>query len=401
MTAAPRGTREVPREIWVMIAAALVIALGYGLIAPVLPQFARSFDVTFAAASAIVTAFALVRLVFAPAGGALVTRFGERRIYLIGLAIVAVSTGATAFASSYWYLLIVRGLGGIGSVMFTVASMGLLARLSPPHLRGRVSSLYGTAFLLGNIGGPVLGSLMSGAGYQLPFVLYSLALLVATLVVAVFLRTEPTRARSGMDAPPMTFGEAWRDSAYRAVLVSSFAHGWANFGVRVALVPLMAAAVPTLGAAWAGIALTSFAVGNALAQQFTGRLVDATGRRRVLMAGLGFSGVTTLGFGWAESLPWFLGLSVLAGMGAAFIAPSQQAILSDILGRERRGGQALAGASMASDLGSVGGTLLAGVVADAAGFGWAFTLTGLVLLVSIVPWLRARETSPVERPSAG
>ena len=36
---------KVPREIWVLVVAAFIIALGYGLIAPLLPQFIVSFDV--------------------------------------------------------------------------------------------------------------------------------------------------------------------------------------------------------------------------------------------------------------------------------------------------------------------------------------------------------------------
>ena len=71
-------TRQpIPVEIWVLVAAAFLIALGFGIVAPVLPQFARSFDVGVMAASAIVSIFAFVRLVFAPAGGALISRFGE------------------------------------------------------------------------------------------------------------------------------------------------------------------------------------------------------------------------------------------------------------------------------------------------------------------------------------
>ena len=50
------------------------------------------------AASAIVTVFALARMVFAPGGGWLIQRFGERRTYLAGLLIVALSTGDVAFA---------------------------------------------------------------------------------------------------------------------------------------------------------------------------------------------------------------------------------------------------------------------------------------------------------------
>ncbi|MBE7161872.1 MAG: MFS transporter, partial [Williamsia herbipolensis] len=46
--------RAIPREIWVLLSANVVIALGYGLIAPALPAFARSFDVGVGAASVIV-----------------------------------------------------------------------------------------------------------------------------------------------------------------------------------------------------------------------------------------------------------------------------------------------------------------------------------------------------------
>lgn len=388
------GLRAVPREIWVLVVAAFVIALGYGIIAPALPQFAASFDVGIAAASGIVTAFAVMRLLFAPAGGLLIQRLGERWVYLVGVLIVALSTGAVAFAGTYPQLLVFRGLGGIGSVMFTVSAMALLVRLAPPVMRGRVSALYATAFLLGNIGGPILGSALMPLGYRLIFTLYAVALLVAVAVVFVFLRQpDPPPTTPGGAAPAlMSFSEAFAHPAYRAALASSFANGWTNFGVRIALLPLMAAALPSLGAALAGVALTVFALGNAVAQQLTGRLVDARGRRPMVLAGLLVSGLATVTFGWATSPAWFLGLSLVAGAGAAFLGPAQQATVADVLGRERRGGSALSAVSMATDIGAIGGTLVVGAVADAAGFGWAFALSAAVMFVAIAPWLGAPET---------
>ena len=127
---------RLPVEIRVLAAAAFVIAIGYGLVAPALPAFARSFDVGFTAASAVVSAFALFRLAFAPVSGRLVGRIGELRTYLLGLGIVAVSTGACAFAAQYWQLLVFRSLGGIGSTMFTVSSVSMLVRLAPPAMGG-------------------------------------------------------------------------------------------------------------------------------------------------------------------------------------------------------------------------------------------------------------------------
>ena len=82
---APYEKPKVPREIWVMETAAFIIALGYGLIAPLLPQFVVSFDVSMAAAGLVVSIFAASRLIFAPVSGSLVDRVGSRRVYLVGL----------------------------------------------------------------------------------------------------------------------------------------------------------------------------------------------------------------------------------------------------------------------------------------------------------------------------
>ncbi|KTR93863.1 hypothetical protein SA13R_05210, partial [Rothia kristinae] len=102
----------MPQDLKVMIVAAFVIAVGYGLVAPVLPQFAASFGVGAAASGAVISAFALMRVAGAPAAGPLVTRLGERAVYLWGLGIVAGSSLATAFAPSYPLLLVLRGIGG-------------------------------------------------------------------------------------------------------------------------------------------------------------------------------------------------------------------------------------------------------------------------------------------------
>lgn len=403
MTAAPpihRPRERLAPELWVLIGSAFLIAIGFGLVAPVLPQFAKSFDVGIAAASAIVSVFALVRLAFAPAGGALINRFGERRTYLAGLGVVVFSSVLCGIAWDYPSLLLFRGIGGIGSVMFTVSSMGLLVRLAPPEQRGRTSSLYGSSFLVGNIAGPIVGSALSGLGLRMPFFIYAVLVGIALVVVMVFMRRDPAvTSDGGGQRPRMTLAEALASSGYKPLLLTGAATGWANFGVRVALLPLMAAAVPTIGVAAAGIALTLFAAGNALAQQFTGRLTDKLGRVPLLVFGLLFSAAATLPFGWSTTLVAFLGLSAVAGIGAAFVVPASQALLADIIGNDRIGGQALSTYSMAQDLGTIAGTLLAGVVAQVFGFGWAFASTGAVLLMAALPWcLRGRGLS---RPSAG
>jgi MFS family permease len=386
----------LPRDVKVMLAAAFLIALGFGLVAPVLPQFATTFDVGATAAAVIVSIFAFMRLVFAPAGGALIGRLGERSVYVAGLLIVAVSTAACAFAQDYVQLLVFRGLGGVGSVMFTVASMALVVRLAPPESRGRVSGAYASAFLIGSVLGPVVGGLLAGFGLRVPFLCYAAALVLAAIVVQTQLSHTPTSARSSGDrAPAMRFAEALGDGAYRSALVSSFANGWATFGVRTATVPLFAVAALGAGPGAAGLALAVFAAGNAAALTFSGRLADSLGRKPMLIAGLLVAGLATAAIGFTPHLGWFLAASAVAGAGSGLLGPAQQAAVADVIGNERSGGKVLAAYQMTSDIGAIAGPVLVGFLADQLGYSWAFGVTGGVLVVAAMCWSVTRE--PLKR----
>ncbi|OLT18065.1 arabinose ABC transporter permease [Serinicoccus sp. CUA-874] len=400
MSAATHERVRIPSEIWILVGASFVIAVGFGLVSPVLPGFARSFDVGATAATIVVSAFAFCRLVFAPAGGRLVQRLGERPVYLTGLLVVAVSSLATAFAQTYWQLLVFRGLGGLGSTMFTISAIALVVRLAPPSIRGRVSSLWGSSFIIGSMVGPVIGGLIAGWGMRVPFVVYAVALVLAALVVGVGLGGARLRPPPGeADRPVLTVREALGDRAYRAALACGVANGWANLGVRMAVIPLLAAAVRD--ETWvAGATLTTAALGTAVTLQVTGRLADRIGRRPLIIAGmttsavsLGMLGLSLLpGLGQASSLAVLLGLSLVSGVGAGFVNPAQQAALADIVGQERKGGTVLSTYQMATDVGVIVGPVLTGLVVDLVGFGTALATTGAVSLLGALVWLRAPET---------
>jgi MFS family permease len=402
--AAPVSER-IPREIWVLVGAAFLIAIGYGLLAPTLPIFVRSFDVGITAASFVISIFALSRLLFAPLSGRIVGRFGELPAFGCGLVIVALTTGACALAGEYWHLLALRAAGGVGSTMFTVGALSLLIRLAPAGMRGRASGMWATGFLLGNIAGPLVGGGLTAVSLRAPFLVYGAVLLVVACVGTLLLRggarmSVETAAAAG---PPARFREALRHPAYRAALTASFANGWSVFGVRVALVPLFVVEVLHQPEAWGGIALAVFAAGNAATLVVSGPLADRRGRRPPVLAGLVIAGVATAALGFVTPPPLFLAVSLVAGMGSGLVNPPMNAVVADVMGTRARGGTVLAGFQMAADLGAIVGPLLAGVLAETVGFAAAFAVTGAVTLLAFGFWLRAPETLPRSpaAPSAG
>lgn len=394
---------RIPREIWVLVGAAFLIAIGYGLVAPTLPVFVRSFDVGITAASLVISVFALSRLVFAPISGRFVGRFGELPTFSAGLLIVAVSTGACAFAAEYWHLLALRAFGGIGSTMFTVSALSLLIRLAPVRMRGRASGLWATGFLLGNIIGPLAGGGLAAISLRAPFLAYAGALVVVVGVGGLLLRgrtREPDEVATAV--APARFRDALAHRTYRAALAASFANGWAVFGVRVALVPLLVVEALGQPEAWGGIALAVFAAGNAATLVVAGPLADRRGRRPPVLAGLAVSAVATGVLGFVTSPLAFLAVSLVAGMGSGLVNPPLNAAVADVIGTRARGGSVLAGFQMAADLGAILGPVLAGVLAETVGFAAAFAVTGAVSFVALACWLRAPETLPgsASAPSA-
>ena len=68
----------------VIMVVVFVIMLGFGIVAPILPLFARSFGVSYGAAGLLVSAFAFTRLAFDLVAGPIVDRWGEQRASVAG-----------------------------------------------------------------------------------------------------------------------------------------------------------------------------------------------------------------------------------------------------------------------------------------------------------------------------
>ena len=392
-----RKSAALPREIWILIVANIFIAMGNGVVSPILPAYARSFGVDIQAATFVIPIFSLARLCFAPVSGMLVQRLGERRIYIAGLLVVAASTVASAFVQTYWQLLVFRAFNGIGSTMFFVSALGLMIHISPPDARGRIAGMFTTSFLLGAVGGPVFGSLIAGWGLAAPFFVFGVVQL--GLVVALFysLRSSVLAAPAAVQQSTVTMREALRHRAYRSVLFSNFATGWSAFGLRIALVPLFISVVMHRGVGITGVALAAFAAGNALAVTPSGYLSDRIGRRTLLIVGLLASGVATIGLGVVSWMPAFVATAFVSGATTGVFMSPLQAAVADILGNQARAGNPVAAVQMMTDLGAIVGSMAVGQIAQHLSFGWAFAISGAILLAAAVGWMLAPETRVVER----
>ena len=398
----PASVRGLPRETFVLALVAFCVALGFGIVVPAVPLFALQFGVGTTAAGAVVSAFALMRLVSGLAGGRLVDRVGERVALLAGLGIVAVSSLFAGLAQSYPQLLILRGVGGIGSAVFTIASTTLLLRVASAAQRGQTQSVYRGGFLLGGIIGPAFGGAVIGISLRAPFFLYFGTLALAMLVAATMLPRVPVREKPAqvtlgvaeesaapevvVPAPRTTLKTALRNPAYQAALAGNFAVGFSVLGVRSTVVPLLVVKELHLAPGWVGVAFVVAALVQAVLLLPAGRAVDELGRRPMLVTGGLITAASLLGLALVTGpVTLLLAMVVFAG-GAAVMGVAPAAIVGDVL--EGKGGTAVAVWQMASDLGSVIGPLAAGVLIDHGSFGVALTVSAAVVAACTLAGLR-------------
>jgi MFS family permease len=121
-----------------------------------------------------------------------------------------------------------------------------------------------------------------------------------------------------------------------------------------------------------------------------GRLADTRGRRPVIMAGLlvGAAGFVLLDSGQAAA--GLIGAAVLLGIAGAADSVAPGAIMGDVVAG--RGGTVVAVFQMSGDLGAVLGPVVAGWVADGAGYSATFAVSAAVCAAPVLAVAAAPET---------
>ncbi|MBI1378173.1 MAG: MFS transporter [Frankiales bacterium] len=404
----------MPREVFILSIVSFCVALGFGIVGPALPIFADEFGVTDLQASAVVSVFAAMRLVGALPAGWLVDRVGERTTLATGLIIVALSSALAGLSGTYVQLIVLRGVGGIGSAMFTVSSLALLLRIVGPDQRGRAANAFQGGFLIGGVVSPAIGGVLLVISIRLPFFFYAVTLAVAAFVVIVLMAHTHLRERVRKAAPSATgrgswalLAEALRNRSYVTALTVNLGNGFASFGLRSAIIPLFVVNGLGLDKSWAGWGAFASALVQFPFLVRAGRLSDTRGRRLALMIG---TGVTTAGFVvLALTGQWwgYLAAMGVLGAGAAFLGAGPSAVVGDVT-QGRREGPVVATFQMMSDVGAVAGPLIAGLIVTSTGsYSVGFVVGAVVLALTFVmsatmpETLRRAEARELGTPATG
>lgn len=388
---------HLPREVWILSCVGFLIAVGFGVMSPVLPIYARTFGVSSFLIGLVVSSLSILRLSTMPAASMLMKFVGPRELAIAGNVLIAFTTFMIGIADSYWGILLWRGLSGFGSALYGVSSMALLFASAPTQLRGRANAIAGGGFVFGGMAGPAIGGLVMTISIHAPFFFYSATLTVAAVVMLVFLPRTPVQRRQELRQATVGLIDLVKDCRFRAAVLINFGNGWQSNGVRNMLIPLFVVEILHKPTWWAGIAFAIAAVAQGACLPLTGWGTDRLGRRSMLLAGGTATATISIGFALTHSYLVLVLLMCLYSVGVSATGSAAQALLADTVPAGAASG--LAAYQMAGDIGAILGPLVAGATLDMAPMPWAWTFGAVIIGCGVVlAWRTPRTVQPPAGP---
>lgn len=170
---------------------AVVNALGYGIIIPVLYSYATKFGLNDFENGLLFAIFSIFQFIATPFLGRLSDKYGRKPLLVFSIIGTALSFFMMAWAPSSAFLFIARALDGITAGNMPVLA-GVIADTTKPEERARGFGIIGGSFSFGFIFGPVIAGLTAGYALNLPFIIAGF-ISAAAVILTLFLLKESNK----------------------------------------------------------------------------------------------------------------------------------------------------------------------------------------------------------------
>jgi len=355
--------------------------VGFGIVFPILPVYARRFHVSPATATGLVAAFAAASFVFSPIWGRISDRIGRKPVLLLSLVGTSVGSLLTGLAGGIALLYVGRVVDGISGASVSVAQAAV-SDVAAPEQRARLFGLLGAAFGIGFVAGPALGALAALGGPRVPF--FVAAALAGVNAVIALRRLPETHHRGDRATGRRNPISALAGGRYLGPLIgvafgallafSAFEATFALFGKS-----RLGFGISSSAAVFAVIGLVIVGVQGGLVHGVVSRF----GEMATLRAGLAADAVGLLVLAFARSwlglVPALLALTVGQGL-------VQTTMSSALAGRAdpARRGEVLGAQQSAGGLARVIGPVLGGALFQRVGVGAPYIAGAAVMAVVLL-----------------
>ncbi len=363
-------------------------ASGFGMIIPLLPFYAETFQAGSTALGILLASFSIMQFLFSPILGRISDSIGRKPVLMLSILTSMASFLIFAFANSFWMLLGSRIISGLATE--TAVAQAYIADTTSGKERasgmGRVGAAHGAGFIIG----PAIGGFLSVYGFWAPGLVAASLTLLNLVFVLFFLPESLARKDSTMRV------QSIQKSSFLKRLVDAVAKPLIGAVLVIYFIVFLAFSavpviVPLLGIAYFGFGSVEMSyvfiyIGSVqivLQGLVIGRLTKKVGEGKLIGFGplLMMSGVLLMPL--FPSLVIFLVSLTMIASGSGVMRTVVPSFISKITAANEQGGT-LGLASSVSSIATVPGPLIGGSLFEFAGLTTPFLGSAAMLIVAFV-----------------
>jgi MFS family permease len=349
------------------------LAFFFSILLPTLPIYLSQLGSREVEIGVLMGGLAVSSLILRPLVGRALLRIPERVFMTAGALLYTLTSVAYLFTPPFWPFLIVRVFHGVGVAFASTALFTLIANISPEAHRGQSLSYFFLTFNFAGAVAPPLGMfLINQFGFTVLFLVCSGLSLCALFLTRLLERSNvpPLRHSSVEDGFLLS-----RKALAPSVINFFFYFTW---GALSAFFPLYAI---NHGVDNPGFFFTTVAVMLILGRTLGGKILDLYSREKIILPCLFAYVISMVIMAFSKSLPMFILVAVIWGIGHAFFFPSVVAYVLDRVGSSP--GPAMGTFTAVMDLGWTLGPVAMGIILHVANYQIMFLCLALMGVINL------------------
>jgi MFS family permease len=369
-------TQTIPkiltRDFVLAFLAQFALTFVFHILIPTLPIYLSKLGSKEVEVGVLIGSLSISSLVLRPFVGRALLKIHEKNFMIIGALFFAFTSVAYIFAPPFWPFLIVRVLQGIGFAFFTTASFTLIANISSGAYMAQSISYFILSFNISGTLAPPLGMfLINNFSFT-----YLFLVCVGLSLCSLFITYKMGR-RSVVPLQDSSIEGGFFLS--RKALQPSII-GFSSFIIWTALCTFFPLYAVSQGVTNPGLFFSTVSIMLILSRVFGGKIFDFYSRERIIMLCITPYIIAMVILAFSKTLPMFILVAVIYGIGPAFLIP---ALMAYALDRGGSPGPVMGTFHTFTDLGSTLGPVIMGIVIHSKGYPIMFlclALTGIVTL---------------------
>ncbi len=352
------------RNLIIIALIAVVNALGYGIIIPILYPYSIKFGLTDFQNGLLFATFSLCQFLATPVIGRLSDKYGRKPLLVASISGTALSFIMMAFAPNALFLFLARALDGITAGNIPVAS-AVITDTTEPKDRAKGFGIIGASFGFGFIFGPIISALTVGINSAIPFLIAAAISVVAVIITAIFLPETNKHIGEVKHDKLFNFSKlfhALTNKTVGATLLITLLY-FTAFSMFIYSFQSVSVHSFNMSANQISLIFSIFGVLNLVSQLVTlGLATKKFGVKKTFIGALLWTGISFIAMFFTSTITAFVISNIALALVNSFIQPLSQTILSEETDVKEQGEMQGLNASYMS-IGQIIGPIIAGAIA--------------------------------------